>query len=98
MSDESLEHRIRVALGNAFHHKHHTGGEGAVDIEHIASEHNVSEDQVKEQLAFLHRQNIIGGPLEFEGMQVAGVPGAMYDDVHITDTGLGWAASGYPVL
>jgi hypothetical protein len=97
MSVESLEHRIRVALGKAFHHKHHTES-GSVDILNIASEHEVSEDQVKEQLAYLHRQNLLGGPLEFEGHQVAGVPGGAYDDVHITDAGLGWAAAGYPVL
>jgi hypothetical protein len=98
MSYASLEHRIRIALGKAFHHKHHTGAEGAVDIGNIASEHNVSEDQVKEQLAFLHANNVLSGPLALEGEHTAGVPAAMYHDVHITDAGLGWAAAGYPVL
>ncbi len=95
MSDESLAHRIRVSLGKAFHHKH-TTNEGTVDVEHIANEHGVSEDQVMEQFAWLREQNMVAGPLENEARQIGGVPGANIHDHNITEDGLLWAASGYP--
>jgi hypothetical protein len=98
MSVESVEHRIRVALGKAFHHKHHNP-DGAVDLENIAAEHGVSEDQVKEQMAYLRNQNILAGPLAVEGAQVSGVPAEFYGDQHsLSDNGLAWASAGYPVL
>jgi hypothetical protein len=95
MTESSLEHRIRVALGRAFHHRHRNGS-GSVDIEDIAAEHGVSEDQVMEQLAWLRHQNLLGGPMMDESLQVAGVPLAGYDEHHLTDEGVAWAESGYP--
>ena len=94
MSIDSLEHRIRVSLGKAFHHKH-TTKEGAVDIEAIASEHGVSNDQVQEQIAYLKRQNILSGPLGMDESQVEGVPAGDHD---LTFNGLGWATAGYPII
>ena len=97
MTEESLEHRIRVALGKAFHHKHTTQS-GDVDVESIASEHGVSNDQVREQISYLKSQDIISGPMALEGAQVAGVPGSVSDDSILTATGLGWAETGYPAF
>jgi hypothetical protein len=97
MSDESFVHKIRVSIGQAFHHKHHNP-DGKVDIESIASEHGVSEDQVREQMEYLRGQNMIRGPLSNEGLQVRGVPQYMMDDHHMTEDGLNWAMAGYPVI
>jgi hypothetical protein len=97
MTDESRAHRIRVSIGKAFHHKHHDP-DGKVDLERIASEHGVSEDQVREQVDYLRQQNLIGGPLEFEGEQIRGVPSSVFDDHHLTPDGLAWANSGFPVI
>lgn len=97
MSDESFAHKIRVSIGQAFHHKHHDPA-GKVDIESIASEHGVSESQVREQMEYLRSQNMIRGPLSNEGMQVRGVPQTMMDDHHLTEDGLNWAMAGYPVI
>ena len=97
MTDDSLAYKIRVSIGKAFHHKHHDP-EGKVDLEGIASEHGVSEDQVREQLGYLRQQNLIGGPLEFEGEQIRRVPSAVFDDHHLTPDGVAWAASSFPLI
>jgi hypothetical protein len=97
MTEESLEHRIRVSLGKAFHHKHKTQA-GAVDIEDIASQHGVSNDQVEEQIAFLKSQDILSGPMGLEGEQVSHVPGSVSGDAVLTAVGLQWAESGYPAF
>jgi hypothetical protein len=97
MTEESLEHRIRVSLGKMFHHNHKTQS-GDVDIEGIASEHGVSNDQVREQIAYLKSQDILSGPMALEGAQVSGVPGSGSDNSILTATGLGWAESGYPAI
>lgn len=97
MSDESIFHKIRVDIGKAFHHKR-TDPEGMVDIESIASENGVSEDQVREQMSYLHSQNMIRGPLANEGLQVRGVPDGELDQHHLTEDGLAWANAGYPVI
>jgi len=97
MSENSIEHRIRVALGKALHHKHRTGS-GSVDLEHIASEHNVSVDQVKEQFSWLREQNLVGGPLDLEGEQIARVPAYWFDEHELTDQGLEWAEAGFPAV
>ena len=95
MAENSLEHRIRVALGKALHHKHRTGS-GSVDIENIASEQGVSVDQVKEQFVWLREQNLAGGPLDLEGEQIAKVPAGWFGDHELTDAGLEWAEEGFP--
>lgn len=98
MSDESWEHRVRVALGKAFHHRHHNP-EGAVDLEHIAREQGVSEDQVKEQMAYLREQNLLVGPLASEGQQVSGVPSHTFADQHqLSDAGFAWVSAGFPIV
>lgn len=97
MTHESIEHRIRAALGKAFHHKHESGEETA-SLENIASEHGVSEDQVKEQLSYLRSQNLLGGPLAIEGQGVANVPIGNFADHELTDEGLAWARAGYPYI
>jgi hypothetical protein len=58
----------------------------------------VSEDQLKEQLAYLRSQNLIGGPLAIEGEQTIGVPSATYKDTYLTEEGLAWAEAGYAVI
>ena len=95
MADASLEHRIRVALGRAFHHKHKMR-DGSVDIEHIASEHGVSEDQVMEQFAWLRNQGLIDGPLNNESRQIGKIPAEMIDQHHLTGEGLNWAETDFP--
>lgn len=95
MSENSLEHRIRVALGKVFHHKHKSGS-GAVNIEQIASEHDVSVSQVKEQFAWLREQNLINGPLDVESEQISHVPASWFQDHELTEEGLEWAESGFP--
>ncbi len=97
MTEESIEHRIRVEIGKAFHHKHQTQS-GTVDLQNIAAQHGVSEDQVKEQIAYLKKQNILGGPLAGEGEQVANVPFAALASYELTDEGLAWAGAGYNYL
>jgi len=97
MTEESIEHRIRVAIGKAFHHKHQTGT-GTVDLDNIASDHGVSEDQVKEQIAYLKKQNVIGGPMASEGEQVANVPISGFGEYQLTEEGLAWAGAGYNYL
>ncbi len=97
MSEDSIEHRIRVAIGKAFHHKHQTG-EGSANLENIAAEHGVSEDQVKEQIAYLKKQNYLGEPLAGEGAQVANVPFAGFAAYALTEEGLAWAGAGYNYL
>ena len=97
MSDDSIIHKIRTSIGEAFHHKHKDPA-GKVDIESIASENGVSEDQVREQMEYLRSQNLIRGPLSNEGLQVRGVPSEMMDHHHLTEDGLAWADAGYPVI
>lgn len=97
MAEDSIEHRIRVAIGKAFHHKHETG-EASANLENIAGEHGVSEDQVKEQVAYLKKQNVLGGPLAAEGEQVANIPFGAYAAYALTDEGLAWAGAGYNYL
>jgi hypothetical protein len=98
MAVDSVEHRIRVALGKAFHHKHQHP-EGAVDLGNIAAEQGVSEDQVKEQMTYLRDQNILAGPEAVESEQISGVPAELFGDEHsLSDDGLAWASAGYPVL
>jgi len=97
MSIESIEHKIRVSIGKALHHNR-SNPEGKVDIEHVAEEHGVSEDQVREQVAWLHRQNLVGGPLANESLQVAGVPGGSLGDLQYTEAGMAWSMAGYPLL
>src|SRR6188472_2212375 len=97
MSIDSVEHRIRVSIGKVLHHKR-TNPEGTVDIEHIAQEHGVSEDQVREQVAWLRSQNLVGGPLEIEGQQVSQVPNEALGLHDLSEAGLAWAMAGYPVL
>jgi hypothetical protein len=99
MSIDSIEHRIRVSIGKVLHHKHtNANPDGTVDIEHIAREHGVSEDQVREQVAWLRGQNLIGGPLEIEGQQVSQVPNETLGNHQLSDAGLAWAMAGYPLL
>lgn len=97
MTDDSLAHKIRVSIGKAFHHKHHDPS-GKIDLESIASEHGVSEDQVQEQMSYLRQQNLIGGPLESEGQQISQVPSSVFDDHHLTPDGIIWATAGFPVM
>lgn len=96
MSENSLEHRIRVALGKALHHKHRTKS-GSVNLEDVAAEHDVSVDQVKEQFGWLREQNLIGGPLDLEGEQIANVPAYWFEEHELTDQGLDWAEAGFPI-
>ncbi len=97
MSDDSIIHKVRVSIGKAFHYKHKDPA-GKVDLESIASENGVSEDQVREQMEYLRSQNLIRGPLSNEGMQVRGVPAELMDNHHLTEDGLAWADAGYPVI
>ena len=97
MSIESIEHKIRVSIGKALHHNK-SDQEGKLDIEHIADEHGISQDQVQEQVAWLHRQNLVAGPLEYESQQVSGVPGASLRKLDYTEAGLAWSMAGYPLL
>jgi hypothetical protein len=95
MTQPSLEHRIRVSLGNALHRRHH-GQPGVEDIESIASEHGVSEDQVMEQVAWLREQNLIDGPLQNESGQISHIPASEWPDHKLTSAGLEWAGAGFP--
>ncbi len=97
MSIESIEHKIRVSVGKALHHNR-SHAEGQVDIEHVAQEHGVSEDQVREQVAWLRSQNLVNGPLEYESQQVSHVPTESLGNVQFSDAGLAWAMAGYPLL
>jgi len=98
MSIDSIEHKIRVSIGKVLHHKHHNPEEGSVDIEHIAQEHGVSEDQVREQMTWLRTQNLIAGPLEYEGMQVSEVPMESLGAHDLSESGMAWAMAGYPLI
>jgi DNA-binding GntR family transcriptional regulator len=97
MSIESIEHKIRVSIGKALHHNK-SNPDGKVDVEHVADEHGVSEDQVREQMAWLHNQNLIGGPLANESRQVSQVPYGSLNDVEFSEAGLAWSMAGYPML
>ncbi len=97
MTEQSIEHRIRVAIGKAFHHKHQTQA-GTVDLQNIAAQHGVSEDQVKEQMAYLRSQNLLDGPLAAEGEQIADVPITGFGDYQLTEEGLAWVEAGYNYL
>jgi hypothetical protein len=94
MTDHALNHPIRVAIGRALHHKHLTHA-GSVDLEHIASELGVSEDQMLEQFAWLREQKLISGPLGTESEQIDHVPTSSFDQHRLTDEGLAWAESGF---
>jgi hypothetical protein len=95
MTPETLDQRIRAALGEVFHRKQRLDT-GDVDIEAIASEHGVSEEQILEQMAWLREQSLIGGPLEEEGRQISGLPYSGYDEHHLTNRGVAWAEAGFP--
>lgn len=95
MSQTSLEHRIRVSLGKALHHRHHDP-DGVADIESIASEHGVSEDQVMEQVAWLREQNLIEGPMQNESGQIGHIPPSEWPNHRLTSDGLDWAGAGFP--
>lgn len=95
MAGPSLEHRIRADIGKALHRRH-VDGSGTVDIEHIAREQGVSEDQVREQFDWLREQNLVQGPLAEEGEQIEDVPADWYGAHSLTDLGLAWAENGYP--
>ena len=95
MAAESLEHRIRVSLGKALHHRHHDQ-DGVADIENIASEHGVSEDQVMEQVSWLREQNLIEGPMQNESGQIARIPASEWSNHKFTSDGLEWAGAGFP--
>jgi hypothetical protein len=95
MAGASLEHRIRADIGKALHRRH-LDGAGVVDIEHIARENGVSQDQVEEQFSWLREQNLVQGPMDIESEQVADVPANWYGEHSLTDLGLAWAENGYP--
>lgn len=95
MAAASLEHRIRADIGKALHRKH-LDAAGALDIEHIARENDVSQDQVEEQFKWLRQQNIIQGPMELEGEEIEDVPPTSYGAHSLTDLGLAWAENGFP--
>ena len=95
MTGSSLEHRIRADIGKALHRKH-LDGSGEVDIEHIARENGVSQDQVDEQFTWLREQNLAQGPLAIEGEAIDDVPSNWYGAHSLTDLGLAWAENGYP--
>jgi hypothetical protein len=95
MAGPSLEHRIRADLVRALHRKH-LDGSGTVDIEHIARENGVSQDQVEEQFNWLREQNLVQGPMDIESDQVAAVPADWYGAHSLTDLGRAWAEDGYP--
>jgi hypothetical protein len=95
MAAPSLEHRIRAELGRALHRRH-VDGSGTVDIAHIAREQGVSEDQVREQFAWLREQNLVQGPMDLESEQIDDVPPSWYGAHSLTDLGLAWAENGYP--
>ncbi len=95
MAGVSLEHRIRAAIGKALHRRH-LDGSGVVDIEHIARENGVSQDQVNEQFNWLREQNLVQGPLANESRETQNVPASWYDAHSLTDLGLMWAENGYP--
>lgn len=97
MSDDHLIHRLRVSIGEAFHH-HHLSGEGEVDLSHVAAAHGVSDDEVNEQLQYLRDQNIIGGPEGADGSASGGITGDVANGEYLTTAGLAWAASGFPFL
>jgi hypothetical protein len=95
MAAVSLEHRIRVDIGKALHRKH-LDQAGAVDVEHIARENDVSQDQVEEQFRWLREQNLVQGPMTDESEQIADVPANWYGAHSLTDLGLMWAENGFP--
>lgn len=95
MTQTSLEHRIRVSLGKALHHRRNDA-DGVVDIEHIASEHGVSEDQVMEQVGWLREQNLVDGPLQSESGQIGKIPASEWPNHKLTSDGLEWAGAGFP--
>ncbi len=97
MSDDKT-HAIRQSIGKVVYWNTQNDNEGKADIESIAREHNVSEDQVRDQMEFLRSQNLIRGPLANEGLQVREVPGHMLAHHTLTEDGLAWADAGYPVL
>ena len=95
MAGPSLEHRIRADIGKALHRKH-VDGSGEVDVEHIARENGVSQDQVQEQFTWLRQQNLVQGPMADESEQIEDVPPSWYGAHSLTDLGLAWAENGFP--
>ena len=97
MTDDHLIHKLRVSIGQAFHH-HHTNGGDEIDLGQVANEHGVSDAEVNEQLQYLRDQNLIGGAEGFDSTSPGGIMGDVSNDEYLTSAGLAWAAAGFPLL